>query len=257
MSLRKPILIVLLASMVMSGCKILYPNRMLQTPKDYNYTKQQTFVPQDITIELNDVLQMFLYSNDGFKLVDISTSSTSGATTGTTTGTLTYPVEFDGTVKLPLLGRVVLSGLTIRQAQNLLEEKYGEFFVKPFILLKITNRKILVFPGADGSARSLALPSTTTTLIDAIANVGGIPSSGKAYRIKVVRGATNNPQVFLIDFSTLEGLKQGNMVLQSNDIVYVDIVQKPFLAVASLVIPYLTIFNTVFFTYITFRQISR
>ena len=70
-------------------------------------------------------------------------------------------------------------------------------------------------------------------------------------------GKTNNPQVFLIDFSTLEGLKQGNMVLQSNDIVYVDIVQRPFLAVAGLIIPYLTIFNTVFFTYITFRQISR
>jgi hypothetical protein len=47
------------------------------------------------------------------------------------------------------------------------------------------------------------------------------------------------------------------MVLQSNDIVYVDIVQRPFLAVAGLIIPYLTIFNTVFFTYITFRQISR
>jgi len=239
--------------MLVSGCKIFYSNRMLQTPKNYSYTTQSAYVPQEFKLDVNDVLQMFLYSNDGFRIVDMN--SFTGQNTSATNTLISYTIEFDGTAKLPLIGRVKLSGLSVRQAELLLEEKYAEYFIKPFVLLKITNRKILVFPGADGLAKVIYLSSTTTTLAEAIANVGGIPQGGKAFKIKVIRGQTSNPEVFLVDFSTLDGVKKGNMVLQSNDIVYVE----PRTRIASVffqeISPYFTLLNSTLITYSILRQI--
>ena len=59
-------------------------------------------------------------------------------------------------------------------------------------------------------------------MIEALADAGGITPTGKAYKIKLIRGDTRNPQVMLIDLSTVEGLKQSNLLLQANDIIYVE-----------------------------------
>jgi polysaccharide export outer membrane protein len=44
----------------------------------------------------------------------------------------------------------------------------------------------------------------------------------KAYKIKVIRGDMKNPEVRLIDLSTLEGLRSADLMMQPNDIVYVE-----------------------------------
>ena len=40
--------------------------------------------------------------------------------------------------------------------------------------------------------------------------------------MKLIRGDLRNPQIQLIDLSTIEGVKQSNLLLQANDIIYVE-----------------------------------
>jgi polysaccharide export outer membrane protein len=61
-----------------------------------------------------------------------------------------------------------------------------------------------------------------TTLTEVIAMSGGVSGEAKANRVKLIRGNPENPEVYLIDLSTIEGMKRGNIVLQGNDIVYVE-----------------------------------
>ena len=78
-----------------------------------------------------------------------------------------------------------------------------------------------------------------------LAASGGIPENGKADQIKLIRGDLKNPEVYLIDLSTLKGIKNADLVLQANDIIYIelrkDYVRKvlaetaPILAILSLV----------------------
>lgn len=68
----------------------------------------------------------------------------------------------------------------------------------------------------------MLLANDETNVLQALATAGGITNDGKAYKIKLLRGELKNPQVFLFDLSTIEGIKERKMTLQSNDIIYVE-----------------------------------
>ena len=62
-----------------------------------------------------------------------------------------------------------------------------------------------------------------TTVIEALAMAGGISDRGKAHKIKVLRGNLNNPEVYKLDLSTVEGMKEANLIyVRANDIIYVE-----------------------------------
>ena len=88
--------------------------------------------------------------------------------------------------------------------------------------MKVTNKRVIVFPGSGGTARVLTITNNNTTLIEALALSGGLPEYAKAFKIKVIRGDPQKPTVYLIDLSRIEGVAQANMVVQANDIIYVE-----------------------------------
>lgn len=204
------------------SCRSLNPSIMFKTEKDYPYIKPDSVSAKIISeykiAPFND-LELNIFSNDGYKLVDITPGS--GAA-GVNNSLIKYSVEADGFVKLPTLGRVQLQGLTIREAEKLLEEKYAAYYNKPFILLKVLNRKVIVFHGSGGSSSIVALNNDNMNLLDALASTSGIAVTGKAYNIKLIRGNLKNPVIYQIDLSTIEGMRQADLQLQANDIIYVE-----------------------------------
>lgn len=225
---------------------------MLSTPKDYPYKVQEKFVPEDFKINYHDVVVIQVFSNDGFKAIDIN-----GFMGGTgSSATQSFMVELDGTIKLPVLGRINIIGYTPREAEIMLEEKFSEFYIKPFVILRVTNRKVIVFTGAnEGSARIVPLTNSTTTLIEVLAGVGGISQRGRAFNIKLIRKNGDKSDVYMIDFSTLEGYQKGNMVLLSDDIIYVETRPNVVRQISQELIPYLTLLNTIIISITIFRQI--
>lgn len=196
---------------------------MLKTDKNYKYSQNpDSTKASDYRISSNDILEFSMYSNDGFKLVDLT--SLNAANMGYRfESNIQYLVESDGSSKLPVLGRIKLSGYTIREAESLLEEKYSSFYVRPYVIMSVSNKRVIVFPGSAGDAKVIPLLNNNTTLIEALALAGGIADDGKAKMVKLIRETPNKKHdVFLIDLSKIEGIKQGSMVLQANDIIYVE-----------------------------------
>lgn len=222
------------------------PSVMLKTGKDYRFDTFPPSQPIEYKIAPNDVLSFQIFSNDGFKIIDITTITESGTRGYVQSGgaSIAYKVEFDGTVKMPLLGHTLLQGMTVRQAETFLEQKFSSFYNKPFVLLEVTNRKVTIFPGSEGSAKVVSLKNENTTLLEALAEAGGISSSGKAYKIKLIRGSLKDPKVYLIDLSTINGMKQADLVLQANDIIYVEPVLRIDRELMGEILPYLTFITT-------------
>lgn len=210
--------LILLVAISFSSCKIFRSNLMLKTPKDYTYDKlADSLTKQDYRIEGNDVLQVRIFSNDGFKIIDLANTAANFRLD------LDYIVDRDGTTKLPLTGKVKLSGLTIREAEVYLEEVYDKFYVKPYVTVKVTNKRVIVFPGNGGVAKVLNLTNNNTTVIEALALTGGIAEDGKAYKVKLIRNdGSPKPKVYLMDLSKIEGIAAGNSVVLANDIIYVE-----------------------------------
>lgn len=220
---------------------------MLKTGRNYPYAQPPTVPQYEYKIAPNDFLSFRLFSNDGFKLIDITGLSITTVRAQQTS--MEYLVEHDGLVKLPIIGRTSLQDLTARQAELFLEEKYSTYYNKPFVLLKVTNRRVIIFPGSEGKAKVLNLTNNNTTLLEALALSGGIANTGKAKRIKLIRGNLKDPEVYLIDLSSLEGMKQADMVLQANDIIYVEPVLQLHKKLLSEINAYLALLNTFFLIY--------
>lgn len=207
-----------------SGCKLLNPSLMLKTPRGYQYSQMKdSLAAQEYKISANDIIEFRLYSNDGFKLTDV-TSSTAATNGGQNMNQmiLQYPVDNEGNTKLPVLMRTSLKGMTIRQAEQMLEEKYSLYYIRPFVMLKVVSRRVIVFPGTGGVSKVIPLEHNNTTLFEALALAGGLAYDGKAYEIKLIRRVTDKPEVYHIDLSKITGLGEGNIVLQANDIIYVE-----------------------------------
>lgn len=210
--------LILLVAIFFSSCKIFRSNLMLKTSGDYTYDKlADSLSKQDYRIEGNDVLQVRVFSNDGFKIIDLANSSSNFRLD------LDYIVDRDGTTKLPLAGKIKLAGLTIREAEIYLEDIYDKFYVKPYVTVKVTNKRVIVFPGNGGAAKVLSLNNNNTTVIEALALTGGVAEDGKAYKVKLIRNdGSSKPKVYLMDLSKIEGIAAGNSVVLANDIIYVE-----------------------------------
>lgn len=211
----------LFLSLILSftSCKLFRSNLMLKTPKGYTYDKiVDSLSKQDYKIDANDLVNVRIFSNDGFKIVDLASANQIQRYIE-----LDYVVNRDGTCKLPLIGRVKLAGLSVREATEYLEQIYADYYVKPFVFLTVTNKRVIVFPGNGGAAKVLNLTNNNTTIIEALALTGGISEDGKAYKVKLIRNQENEkPKVYLMDLSKIEGIAVGNTVVLAHDIIYVE-----------------------------------
>jgi len=229
---------------------------MLETPSDFKFDSLPKLNPkEEFKIGINDIFSFRLFSNDGFKLVDMNINASSGGG-GNGGGNASFIVSPDGTSKLPLLGLINLSGLTIRQAEDTLETIYSEFYVKPFVILSVSSRKIIYFGSGEGSARIIPLSGNSVSLIETIAQAGGLAGNSEAYSIKIIRGQSTNPKVYKVDLSTLESYKVCNIILQSNDIVYVDTRPRFISRLSGEILPYISFATTFLLVYYNFRRVS-
>ncbi len=201
-------------------------------------------------IARTDIVSFKLLSNDGFKLVDISTIATAAGTSS-----FEATVDFDGTVKLPLIGRIKIEGMTAREVEQMLETRFAEFYVGPFVTAKVINKRVTVFTGTGGSARVVSLTNSNTTVFEVLALASGITEDGKAYRIKLIRRIDpTKPRVYLIDLSTINGLKDGNTVVQANDIIYVEPRNRVAQRLTTEIVPYISLMTSFLLVYSIFRR---
>ena len=241
----------LAALLALSSCSIV-PNRMFKTPKDYTFavdTVQNLKSPYVIQVE--DKIELHIFSNDGFKLVDLTQGNT--GQTSNAEG-VQFLVEENGEVKMPVIGQIVLKGLSIKEAENLLQDKYSKYYHDPFVIIKVVSRRAFVFHGDGGKGTMIQLQNDHTSLFEALALAGGLTNSSKAYHIRIIRGDYKNPQVFKADISSIEGLKNSELQIYPKDIIYVDSGGTISRRISGDVLPYLSLLTSLLVLIAYFRN---
>jgi len=201
-------------------------NLMLKTEKDYPFADIDSLndSKKDYRIDVNDILQVRFFTNNGIKVLDISSESQGNqAQLFNPNNSLSYVIQSDSSVKLPVIGSTNLVGKTIKEAELYLQDQYTGFYVDPFVQISVTNKRVIVFPGNGGEAKVLYLANNNTTLLEAIALAGGITERGRAAKIKLIRKDVDGKrQVFKVDLSKIEGLDYTDIIVQANDYIYVE-----------------------------------
>ncbi len=213
--------VIFIAVLGLSSCGI-NSNIMFKVPKsDQVYGDSIPMTPtDDYRISVDDKLTFQLYTNDGEVILQNNAGVQNPGQVNMQQ--IEYLVKRDGSVELPKIGNVKVEGLSVVEGQDLLEELYALEYKNPFVQMKITNQRVVVFPGNGSDAKVILLENNNTTLMEALAQAGGITERGKANTVKLMRRVDGTRKVYVLDLSVIEGLKYVDMIVQANDYIYVE-----------------------------------
>ncbi|MFN7602905.1 MAG: hypothetical protein ACK5R0_16070 [Bacteroidota bacterium] len=77
-----------------------------------------------------------------------------------------------------------------------------------------------------GAPGGLVIPLTNQniTVVEVLALARGLSNDAKADNIKLIR----NERIYQLDFSTIDGYRKSNMLVEPGDIIYVEPIRRPF-----------------------------
>ncbi len=125
-----------------------------------------------------------------------------------------------GTVRLPLLGSVFVSGYTQDQASEFLIKEYKKYIRNPYVLVEIKNQRVIVM-GEVRKPGIVPVTNGTMNIIEAIARSGDLTDFASRSNIKIVRGNLRNPKIRNVDLTDMSALSLSSLYLKPNDIVYI------------------------------------
>ena len=226
MKLIKLTLIIITTILMLDSCTI-NSNRMLKAPRGFAYDNIETELNEiEYKINVNDQLTFQLYTRNGSQLVDMYTQNTKEENIlrlmqFQNIGSL-YLVREDSLIDFPIIGNYNIVGKTIREAEIYLKKLYSKFYVDPFIVLGVNTKRVFLFKGnTNGDASVVPLTFNNMTLFEVIASAGGIGQKNSSKKIKIIRKTNDGDKIFNVNLSTIEGIKYGNMIMQSHDVIYI------------------------------------
>lgn len=200
---------------------------MLRTPEDFKsapISKEILQAERNYVIQKNDLLKLEVYTNKGERIIDPNPelSRPTANTVNQTRPLVNYLVDLNGIVKYPVVGEMKMEGLTLRQAEEILQLEYEKFFKESFVVLTFQNKRVIVLGATGGQV--IPLTNQNVTLAEILAMAKGLPNDAKARNIRIVRGE----KIFQVDLGTMEGFLSGNMIIEPGDIIYVEPIRRPF-----------------------------
>jgi polysaccharide export outer membrane protein len=285
-----PRLLLFLFALTFFSCRTYNQNIMFRTTGSVNLEKlRQSLVnvERNYIIQPNDYLDVRVYTNKGERIFDPNGELPFGAPGGGNLGganrstgisqrnnnrnqgqnnqssNTQFLVQFDGRVKLPMVDYVKVTGLTLLQADSLLQTLYATYYVEPFVTTQVTNNRVFVL-GAPGG-QVIQMQNDNMNLLEVIALAGGVGNSAggqasiaKANKIKVIRDYMNHdPIVQVVDLTTIEGLKQASLVIEPNDVIYIEPNQRLLFEVLRDVSPILNTFVAVVTTFLLVNNLAK
>lgn len=135
------------------------------------------------------------------------------------------PVNVDGTIDYPFIGRIEVAGLDVEQLGDILKTKLAAYIQSPQINVRVSvfNHQTVQVLGEVATAKTMPITNIPLSLIDAINAAGGFNlSTSNTKYIYVIRGPADKPRIYWLNASEPDALLLSeNFYLQNHDIVYV------------------------------------
>ena len=190
-------LLLTIVTISLFSCSALDKSRMLKTPVNYKFKEFIDSVDYKASykIAIDDEILIQMFSNDGYNIVNIGGNYRNDNIEGTLNGVgvgvgvgnqrngVGYKVRSDSTIKVPVIGRIKVVGLTLNQIEEKLELLLASQVNSPFVIARIFNRRIYIFQGGY-TASIFQLQNENTTLFEVLAQAGGVYQEGNASKIK-------------------------------------------------------------------------
>lgn len=242
-------------AMFFSSCSI---NRdfIFRVDEDFVFDSpaQDTTSATDFKITANNLLQFDLYTNEGALVLEFTTSDVQ-RTSINAMQTNTYLVQADGYCEFPVIGRVKVDGLTIPECQTFLEQQYSGQFIRPYAIVKVINRRALVYAGERAQGQVVALTNPNVTLLEAISLAGGLGENANSRKVRIYRIVNGQQKIYNFDLSKIEGLQYAHFIIQNGDIIHVEPMPQIAREIQQDILPIIQVFSGIAIVYGVFVRL--
>ena len=133
-----------------------------------------------------------------------------------------YLVSNEGTIDFPVLGSLLVGGLTKSEAENLIREKLSAYLKEtPIVTVRMTNYKISVL-GEVAKPGMFTISNEKVNIFEALALAGDLTIYGKRNNVKLIReDAAGQREIINLNLNKSDIITSPYYYLQQNDILYV------------------------------------
>ncbi len=177
-------------------------------------------------IQVNDVLSIRVLGLDdaNSRLFNVEAIGTSLSLNDAALYVNGFSVDKTGNVQLPTIGKVKMQGLTVGEAQDLLQRKINEYFANATVILKLVSFRVSVL-GAVERPGTYFVYNNQITLLEALAQAGGPSEMGDKHHVTLMRQSDQGTQALYLDLAKTDVLSSEYYYLLPNDVVYVPAVR--------------------------------
>lgn len=226
----KFIMILSITTVILSSCANPKYVAYIQNSDSIDYDKSEflydaKIMPKDVlTITVNTVNPEA--SAPYNLLVRPTLTSTTSTVSSTAGGALqTYLVGNDGSIDFPVLGNLVVGGLTKAKCEKMIHDKllpYMNAAENPVVTVRMSNYKISVL-GEVAHPGMFTVGNEKINIFEALAKAGDLTIYGVRDNVKLIReNAKGRKEVFTLNLNDAEIITSPYYYLQQNDIIYVE-----------------------------------
>ena len=220
--------LIVMVSFLMASCAT---QKHLTYLQDMEYGVPYDVQPmQEIRLQPGDHLSVLVSCKQPELAIpfNIMNGSISMDGAGSTTGTsfardndFRYTVDQEGCINFPLLGSLMVQGMTVAEVEDFIERKIkeGAYIADPIVTATFKNFQITVL-GMAGSA-NYTIEKDHLNLIEALAMVGTIPNTALIDDIMVIRQENGFRTAYTVNLKTKDLFDSPVYNLQQNDIIYI------------------------------------
>ena len=144
-----------------------------------------------------------------------------------------YPVLVDGSISLPLIGKLDVSGYTLAEASDLVAGKYATYLKRPVITVGLVTPRPLnvTVAGEVDNPGSYEVDLTETrnfpTATDIVRQAGGITTLADIRNIQITRKIKNREQIYTVNaWKLIEEGRIDDLRLRDGDTIFIPTVDE-------------------------------
>jgi polysaccharide export outer membrane protein len=153
-----------------------------------------------------------------------------------------YRVDEDGYVNFSFIDKIYVKGLTIKEANDLLQETVNEYFKEATVIVKLVNYRVSVLGEVDNPG-TFIIDNKQINILQAVAQAGGPTNFGNVRKVKLVRQTLEGSEMYYLDLTDNGLLQSDQYYLLPNDVVYVEPLKSKSFAFENF--PYSIILSTI------------
>jgi len=201
------------ATGLFSSCLISKPGNYFKNITRDTIISNTSNIPAELQIKTKDILSISISSIN--KLEDELYNSASSLGMGTVAG---YQVTQEGYVHIHKLGKIKVAGLTRKQLKAMLEKDLEPYLKDAIVEIGFANHYITVL-GEIGKQQVLSIPQEHISIVDVLAQSGGISPVTKLSSVMIIRERADVKEFKHVNLEDHSIFTSPYYYLQPNDVV--------------------------------------